>query len=48
MRDLKDKTILIFGGAIGIAAAVVFLFSSDSEWVNEQTWHVNGGVSLAN
>lgn len=31
-----------------IAAAVVFLLSDDAEWVNGQTWRVNGGVSFAN
>jgi len=31
-----------------IAAAAAFLFSDDGEWVNGQTWHVNGGVCLAN
>ncbi len=31
-----------------IAAAVVFLMSDDAEWVNGQTWRVNGGVSYAN
>ena len=36
-------------GAPGdIAAAVAFLLSDDGEWVNGQTWRVNGGVSFAN
>jgi NAD(P)-dependent dehydrogenase (short-subunit alcohol dehydrogenase family) len=31
-----------------IAGAVAFLFSDDAEWVNGQTWRVNGGLSFAN
>jgi NAD(P)-dependent dehydrogenase (short-subunit alcohol dehydrogenase family) len=31
-----------------IAGAVAFLLSDDAEWVNGQTWRVNGGVSYAN
>jgi len=31
-----------------IAGAVAFLFSDDAQWVNGQTWRVNGGVSFAN
>ena len=31
-----------------IAAAVVFLLGDDADWVNGQTWRVNGGVSYAN
>jgi NAD(P)-dependent dehydrogenase (short-subunit alcohol dehydrogenase family) len=31
-----------------IAGAVAFLLSDDGEWVNGQTWRVNGGVSYAN
>ena len=30
-----------------IAAAAAFLLSDDGEWVNGQTWRVNGGVSYA-
>ncbi len=32
------------GTAEDIAATVAFLLSDDGEWVNGQTWHVNGGV----
>ena len=32
------------GKAEDIAATVAFLLSDDGEWVNGQTWHVNGGV----
>ncbi|MGY8994597.1 MAG: SDR family oxidoreductase, partial [Rhodospirillales bacterium] len=35
------------GAPADIAGAAAFLFSDDGEWVNGQTWHVNGGVSLA-
>lgn len=36
------------GDPTDIAAAVAFLMSDDSEWVNGQVWRVNGGVSYAN
>jgi len=34
------------GTADDIAGAVAFLLSDDGEWVNGQTWRVNGGVSF--
>jgi len=36
------------GEPADIAAAVGFLLSDESAWVNGQTWHVNGGVNYAN
>ena len=50
MKDwmLKGARSARHGAPQDIAAAVVFLLSDDSEWVNGQTWRVNGGVSYAN
>jgi NAD(P)-dependent dehydrogenase (short-subunit alcohol dehydrogenase family) len=50
MKDwmLKGSRSTRHGAPRDIAAAVVFLLSDDSEWVNGQTWRVNGGVSYAN
>ena len=50
MKDwmLKGARSPRHGAPADIAAAVVFLLSDDSEWVNGQTWRVNGGVSYAN
>jgi NAD(P)-dependent dehydrogenase (short-subunit alcohol dehydrogenase family) len=50
MKDwmLKGSRSPRHGAPKDIAAAVVFLLSDDSEWVNGQTWRVNGGVSYAN
>ena len=36
------------GAPQDIAGAVAFLLSDDGEWVNGQTWRVNGGISYAN
>ena len=36
------------GAPQDVAGAVAFLLSDDGEWVNGQTWRVNGGVSYAN
>ncbi len=36
------------GASEDIAGAVAFLLSDDGEWVNGQSWRVNGGVSYAN
>jgi NAD(P)-dependent dehydrogenase (short-subunit alcohol dehydrogenase family) len=36
------------GAPRDVAGAVAFLLSDDGEWVNGQTWRVNGGVSYAN
>lgn len=50
MKDwmLKGARSTRHGQPEDIAAAVAFLLSDDSEWVNGQTWRVNGGVSYAN
>ena len=50
MKDwmLKGARSTRHGQSEDIAAAVAFLLSDDSEWVNGQTWRVNGGVSYAN
>ncbi len=45
---LKGSRSTRHGAPADIAGAAAFLFSDDGEWVNGQTWHVNGGVSLAN
>jgi NAD(P)-dependent dehydrogenase (short-subunit alcohol dehydrogenase family) len=49
MKDmmLKGSRSTRHGAAEDIASAVVFLMSDDAEWVNGQTWRVNGGVSFA-
>tara|TARA_R110000823_G_scaffold119998_9_gene244380 strand:- start:510 stop:1277 length:768 start_codon:yes stop_codon:yes gene_type:complete len=51
-QDLKDWMLkgarsVRHGESEDIAAAVAFLLSDDSEWVNGQVWRVNGGVSFA-
>jgi NAD(P)-dependent dehydrogenase (short-subunit alcohol dehydrogenase family) len=50
MKDwmLKGVRSARHGSPQDIAAAVAFLLSDDAEWVNGQTWRVNGGVSYAN
>lgn len=50
MKDwmLKGSHSPRHGAPRDIAAAVVFLLGDDAEWVNGQTWRVNGGVSYAN
>lgn len=50
MKDwmLKGARSPRHGASQDIAAAVAFLLSDDAEWVNGQTWRVNGGVSYAN
>jgi NAD(P)-dependent dehydrogenase (short-subunit alcohol dehydrogenase family) len=50
MKDwmLKGARSPRHGAPQDIAGAVVFLLSDDGEWVNGQTWRVNGGVSYAN
>jgi len=50
MKDwmLKGARSTRHGVPQDIAAAVCFLMSDDAEWVNGQTWRVNGGVSYAN
>lgn len=41
---LKGVNSTRHGAPADIAASVVFLLSGEGEWVNGQTWHVNGGV----
>jgi NAD(P)-dependent dehydrogenase (short-subunit alcohol dehydrogenase family) len=50
MKDwaLKGSRSARQGVPADIAGAVAFLMSDDGEWVNGQTWRVNGGVSYAN
>ena len=50
MKDwmLKGARSPRHGAPQDIAGAVAFLLSDDGEWVNGQTWRVNGGVSYAN
>lgn len=50
MKDwaLKGSRSPRHGAPQDIAGAVAFLLSDDAEWVNGQTWRVNGGVSYAN
>lgn len=50
MKDwmLKGSRSPRHGRSEDIAGAVAFLLSADGEWVNGQTWRVNGGVSYAN
>jgi NAD(P)-dependent dehydrogenase (short-subunit alcohol dehydrogenase family) len=50
MKDwmLKGVRSTRHGAPQDIAGAVAFLLSDDGEWVNGQTWRVNGGVSYAN
>lgn len=50
MKDwmLKGVRSTRHGASEDIAGAVTFLLSDDGEWVNGQTWRVNGGVSYAN
>jgi NAD(P)-dependent dehydrogenase (short-subunit alcohol dehydrogenase family) len=50
MKDwmLKGARSTRHGVPQDIASAVAFLLSDDAEWVNGQTWRVNGGVSYAN
>ena len=48
MKDwmLKGARSPRHGAPEDIAGAVAFLLSDDGEWVNGQTWRVNGGVSF--
>ncbi|MDZ7783654.1 MAG: SDR family oxidoreductase [Halioglobus sp.] len=51
-QEMKDRMLRgvrspRHGTAQDIAAAVAFLLSDDGEWVNGQTWRVNGGISYA-
>jgi NAD(P)-dependent dehydrogenase (short-subunit alcohol dehydrogenase family) len=48
MKDwmLKGARSTRHGAPEDIAGAVAFLLSDDGEWVNGQTWRVNGGVSF--
>ncbi|MDE0949659.1 MAG: SDR family NAD(P)-dependent oxidoreductase [Halioglobus sp.] len=50
MKDwmLKGARSTRHGASEDIAGAVAFLLSDDGEWVNGQSWRVNGGVSYAN
>ena len=50
MKDwmLKGSRSTRHGAPEDIAGAVTFLLSDDGEWVNGQSWRVNGGVSYAN
>jgi NAD(P)-dependent dehydrogenase (short-subunit alcohol dehydrogenase family) len=50
MKDwmLKGVRSTRHGEPQDIANAVTFLLSDDAQWVNGQTWRVNGGVSFAN
>jgi NAD(P)-dependent dehydrogenase (short-subunit alcohol dehydrogenase family) len=50
MKDwmLKGVRSTRHGAPEDIAGAVTFLLSDDGEWVNGQSWRVNGGVSYAN
>lgn len=50
MKDwmLKGVSSTRHGAPEDIAGAVTFLLSDDGEWVNGQSWRVNGGVSYAN
>ena len=50
MKDwmLKGVRSTRHGAPDDIAGAVTFLLSDDGEWVNGQSWRVNGGVSYAN
>ena len=43
-RMLKGANAPRHGEPRDIAATVSFLLSDDAEWVNGQSWHVNGGV----
>ncbi len=47
-RMLKQSSSARHGIPADIASAVAFLLSDESEWVNGQTWHVNGGAVFAN
>jgi NAD(P)-dependent dehydrogenase (short-subunit alcohol dehydrogenase family) len=52
-QDMKDSMLRgvrsqRHGAPRDVAGAVAFLLSDDGEWVNGQTWRVNGGVSYAN
>ena len=52
-QDMKDSMLKgvrsqRHGAPRDIAGAVAFLLSDDGEWVNGQTWRVNGGISYAN
>jgi NAD(P)-dependent dehydrogenase (short-subunit alcohol dehydrogenase family) len=50
MKDwmLKGVRSTRHGAPEDIAGAVTFLLSDDGEWVNGQSWRVNGGISYAN
>lgn len=50
MKDqmLRNVRSTRHGAPHDIASAVAFLLSDDAQWVNGQTWRVNGGVSFAN